>query len=45
VRIVAANPLHQFVLPHHRRKPTRSARPTPPIVMATPMRFNQDGSA
>ena len=25
VRIVAANPLHQFVLPHHRRKPTRSA--------------------
>ena len=25
MRIVAANPLHQFVLPHHRRKPTRSA--------------------
>ena len=24
VRIVAADPLHQFVLPHHRLKPTRS---------------------
>ena len=27
VRIVAADPLHQFVLPHHRRKPTLTASP------------------
>ena len=31
VRIVAADPLHQFVLPHHRVKPTKSA-PAPPIT-------------
>ncbi len=30
VRIIAADPLHQFVLPHHRLRPTKSAS-TPPI--------------
>ena len=43
-RIVAADPLDQFVLPHHRLWPNHPLRAAE-YVVAAPMRFNQDGSA